>query len=113
MTDQNRDAICKECSITFVGEFCSSCGRPRELKRINGRYIASEIGRVINLDKGIFYTIRELLLRPGISIQQFIKEDRNRLVKPIVFLIVCSLVYSIFQKVLQFEDGYIGFTDEK
>ena len=113
MSKQSSNAACQDCSISFTGDYCANCGRQRVLNRIDGKFIISEIGRVVNLDKGVFYTIRELLLRPGISIQQFIKEDRNRLVKPIVFLIVCSLVYSIFQKVLQFEDGYIGFTDEK
>ncbi|MEM6298978.1 MAG: DUF3667 domain-containing protein, partial [Bacteroidota bacterium] len=60
----------------------------KPLKRIDKAYILSEISSVLNLEKGIFYTIKELLIRPGKSIRTFIHEDRTRLVKPIVFIIV-------------------------
>ena len=90
--------ICNNCSTKLSGEYCTDCGRPRKLKRIDRQYILTEVGSVINFDKGIFYTVRELLLRPGLSIQKFIEKDRNRLVKPIVFVIVCSLVFTFIQK---------------
>jgi hypothetical protein len=35
------------------------------LRRIDGTYIINEISSVIFLDKGILYTIKELLIRPG------------------------------------------------
>lgn len=40
-------------------------------------------------------------------------EDRERLVKPVVFIIVCSLIYTLFQQTLGFEDGYIAFSFEE
>lgn len=83
------------------------------MARINGRYILDEIGSVLNFDKGILYTVRELVVRPGKTIREFIKEDRNRLVKPIVFIIVCSLVYSMAQQIFRFEDGYVGYSLQK
>lgn len=84
------------------------------LDRIDGKYIWIEISSVINFDRGIFYTIRELILRPGNTVREFLLYDRNRIVKPMIFLIVCSLVYTIFQQLLHFEDGYVsvgGFGD--
>ncbi|MDY8137449.1 DUF3667 domain-containing protein [Aquimarina sp. 2201CG5-10] len=78
------------------------------LERIDGKYIWNEISSVLNFEKGLFYTIRELFIRPGRTVREFIQEDRNRLVKPIIFIIICSLVYSIFQQIFNFEDGYVG-----
>ncbi|MCG8329913.1 MAG: DUF3667 domain-containing protein [Chitinophagales bacterium] len=101
--------FCKRCKNELNGNFCSNCGKPRSLKRIDGKYILSEIGSVLNFDKGILYTIRELLLRPGQNIQNFINEDRNRLVKPIIFIIICSLIYTIVQQLLHFEDAYVSY----
>lgn len=92
------------------GEFCSDCGNARTLRKIDGAYLLSEIASVFNFDKGILLSIRELLLRPGKNIQTFILEDRARLVKPIVFIIVCSLSYTLFQQLLGFEDGYINYS---
>ncbi|MGB0391859.1 MAG: DUF3667 domain-containing protein [Salibacteraceae bacterium] len=83
------------------------------MKRINGEYLVNEIGSVLNFDKGILFTIRELIVRPGKTTRQFIEEDRNRLVKPIVFIIICSLIYSIAQQIFHFEDGYVGYSFEK
>ena len=102
----NQAANCKSCNSELYGEFCSTCGHPGNLKRIDGRYLLSEMSSVLNFDKGILYTIRELFLRPGDSIRRYIKEDRSRLVKRVIFLIVCSLIYSIGQQFLNFEEDY-------
>ncbi len=77
------------------------------MTKINGQYIIKEIGSVLNFDRGILYPIKQLILRPGFNIRKFIQEDRNRLVKPIIFLVICSLTYTLEQQILHFEDGYI------
>ena len=100
---------CKKCDNEFEGNYCSNCGHPQKLERINSRYIISEIASILNFQKGIFHTVKELLLRPGQNIRQFISEDRNRLVKPILFIIICSLTYTLFVQIFEFKDGYINF----
>ncbi len=102
--------VCKKCSTELVGSFCHNCGFPEEQRRIDGKYVFSEISSVLNFDKGILFTIRELLIRPGMSIQHFIHEDRNRLVKPILFLLLSSLVYSLVQGFAGFHDGYMNYS---
>lgn len=99
--------ICKKCNSEFEGNYCSNCGHPQKLERINGRYIVSEISSVLNFQKGILYTIKELLIRPGKNISAFIAEDRNRLVKPIVFILITSLIYSIIIRIFHFDEGGI------
>ena len=99
---------CKKCGAELNGNFCTVCGNPKTLKRIDGSYILSEIVSVLNFDKGIFYTIKELLFRPGKNVKQFIHNDRNRLVKPIIFIIVCSLIYTLAEQFLHFENAYIS-----
>lgn len=75
------------------------------LERINGKYIWSEISSVINFDKGIFYTIKELFFRPGNTVRDFLLYDRKRLVKPIFFVIFSSLFFVIAQQILGFNTG--------
>lgn len=99
---------CNNCDSDAKQNYCPNCGTPVELKRINGQYILKEIGSVLNFDKGILYTITELLFRPGKNIQTFILKDRNRLVKPIIFIIITSLIYMVAQQFLNFEDGYVN-----
>ena len=101
---------CKNCKNTIEGDFCSNCGRAKKLRKIDGSYILSEIGSILNFDRGILYTIRELILRPGKNVQAFIHNDRNRLVKPVVFIIISSLIYSLMQEIFNFEDGFVNYS---
>lgn len=102
---------CTNCNTEVKLNYCPNCGRLVKLKRINGRYIFNEITQVLNLEKGILYTIRELAIRPGENVKHFISEDRNRLVKPIVFIIVTSLFYSIIVSLFHIEDEFIKYSE--
>lgn len=61
------------------------------------------------MEKGILFTIKELLLRPGKSIREFLTEDRYRLIKPIIFIIVTSLIYTVSNQIFGFEEAYIKY----
>ena len=111
MSELKETVSCKHCEKDVVGNFCTHCGHPRELERISGKYILSEISNVLNFHKGILYTIRELLIRPGLATRTFILEDRNRLVKPIIFLIICSLIYTILEQLFLFEEEYVNYSE--
>ncbi len=100
-------ANCKNCNQEVSGKFCSNCGQPTEIKRLSKNYIVHEIEHVLHLEKGILYTIRELLLKPGATVRYFIKENRSRLVKPIIFIIVTSLIYTIVNSFFKIEEQYI------
>lgn len=103
---------CFNCNHTVNGNFCSNCGQSLQLARIDSRYILTSIGDVLSFKKGIFYTIKELLLRPGSSVNAFIKEDRRRLMRPVIFVIFCSFFYTILQRLLGFEDSYVNYSSE-
>lgn len=65
------------------------------LKRIDRHYISHEIEHVLHLDRGFFYTVRELLLRPGKAVREFLFEDRKKLVKPVLFLIISAILFTL------------------
>lgn len=98
---------CGKCNEEISESISSGDGNPNKPKRIDGKYILAEIGSVLNFDKGFFYTMRELMLRPGVTIRDFLQYERSRLVKPIIFIIVTSFIYTILREMLGFEDGYI------
>ena len=100
---------CKNCNNEVSQNYCPNCGQPSKLKRIDGHYIIHEIKHVLNFEKGIFFTIRELLIQPGDNVRHFIVENRSRLVKPVIFLIVTSLIYTLINDFFQIEDSYVDF----
>ena len=86
---------CKKCSYSVEGNYCSNCGQPKTLRNIDGSYVISEIADTLFAHKGFIFTTKRMLLHPGESVRHYITEDRSRYVKPITFLIINSLIYTI------------------
>ena len=104
---------CKNCNTEINSKFCPECGQPTNLKRINGHYIIHEIEHVLHFERGILYTIRELTINPGQNIRKYLSENRSRLVKPIIFIIITSLIYTILNHLFHIEDGYVKYHEAK
>jgi hypothetical protein len=104
---------CKHCSTTINGNFCCNCGQPVQIKRVDSHYVLHEIQHILHFEKGILYTVKELLIRPEKSIKEFIADDRSRLVKPVVFIIITSLIYTITAHFFHIEKEYIEYSEAK
>ena len=104
---------CRNCNKEVNSKFCPDCGQSTSLKRIDGHYIIHEIQHVLHFERGILFTIRELLIRPGLSVRNFLTENRSRLVKPIIFIIITSLIYSLIIHFFHIEDGSFKFDESE
>ena len=100
---------CKNCNTEVNSKFCPDCGQPKSLKRIDGHYIVHEIEHVLHFERGILYTVRELLTKPGESIRKYLSENRSRLIKPVIFIIVTSLIYTLTSHFFHIEEELINF----
>lgn len=87
-------AICSHCKSAEGGNFCSNCGQPIVVERIDRNYAIQELMKLTGYEKGFIYTVKELAIRPGKVIRQYLMEDRQRITKPITFLILTSLIYT-------------------
>ncbi len=85
---------CKNCHHSFKGSYCYHCGQSAETHEINFHFMWHDIEHgLLHLDKGIFFTIKELFSRPGQSIREFIEGKRVRHFKPISLVIVLAGIY--------------------
>jgi len=103
---------CTACNTSINDKFCGHCGRPAHMPRVDWHYIVHEIQHVLHFEKGILYTVKELLRTPGKSVHTFITADRSRLVKPVLFVVVTSLIYSLVTHLFHTEDKYIAYYGE-
>ncbi len=98
---------CHKCGSTIKNNYCSNCGFPTKIPRIDKEFFFFSLAEVLNLNRGIIYTIKELTIRPGKAIRSYIKTDRTILVKPITFLFMCSLLYTLVSHYFTFDSAII------
>lgn len=99
---------CNNCDHQVDDKFCPKCGNLATLERIDSRYVSQQIQVLFNVEKGFLYTIKELLMRPGSTIKEFLFEDRNKHVKPFVFLIFTSIIFTLITYFLNIEYSYLN-----
>jgi|TARA_B110000211_G_C13905292_1_gene475876 hypothetical protein len=100
--------ICKNCEEEFNGNFCNNCGQKSETKKINYSYLIDEISNnILQVNRGIFFTIKELSIRPGHSIREFLNGKRKQHFKPIAFVLLTSALYVLVTFLLN-EKTFLG-----
>jgi hypothetical protein len=99
---------CKNCSNTFEGKFCPECGQ-KETHRLTVPHLGHEIFHAVtHTDKGIFFLIREMFLRPGITVREYVDGKRKRYFNPFTFLLL-MMALQVF--VIRKTDYYRVFND--
>ncbi len=106
--------VCKNCEAIVEGKFCSNCGQNAKVGKINFPNFLNEVSESIFLvNKGFFFTLINLFLRPGQSIRDFINGKRKYHYKPIAYVIVLSTVYFLISRIADqntlIEDLISGF----
>lgn len=100
---------CKNCKQQYEGSYCNLCGQKSNTKRLDFLYLRNEITTsILQLDRGILFTIKELLTRPGHSIRDFIEGKRIKHFKPLAFLFVAASLFVIANKII----GNTTFIDQ-
>ena len=80
---------CKNCGNEFEGKFCNQCGQ----KIVKGRFTIKDIienfmHSFTHLDSGIILLMKELLVRPGLVIKEYLNGKQKKYFNPFQFLIL-------------------------
>lgn len=85
---------CLNCGTELKGKYCHVCGQENKHAKIDWHFVWHDIQHgLLHIDKGILYTCKELLLRPGYSIKDYLQGKRVKHFKPISFVIVLAGLY--------------------
>lgn len=103
MKDQNTEIesklpvkICKNCGTELSGIYCSNCGQ----RYMDGRFTLKEsflaiVNQVFNLERGIFFTIKEMTIRPGITIKRYLSKATIQYMHPFRFALVLATISAL------------------
>ena len=96
--------ICKNCSEPFDSEFCPHCGQTAQTNRIDSRYLLRSLLDWLDIDRGFFRATKLLLLKPGVSIRQYVEGKRADFYAPFKLFII----FAALGTYLQFRLGFYG-----
>lgn len=87
---------CSNCNQIITKNFCGNCGQKR-YKRIDREYIWEEMEcNILYMNKGFFYSIKNILRNPGKTAREFIDGSRIKHYKPIFLTFVLSGIAAFF-----------------
>jgi len=87
---------CINCSQTGSGHYCSNCGNEYYVHRITVGHILHEVIHLLtHFDKGILYTLKQLLLRPGFMQHDYLAGKRVKHQKPFAMFFVCGTLTAL------------------
>lgn len=82
--------FCKNCNQLITANFCANCGQ-KKFKRIDKKYIWDELQyTVFHTNKGLLYSVKNILKNPGKTAKEFIDGNRVNHYKPILLVFVLS-----------------------
>lgn len=90
---------CLNCDHSIDGSFCSNCGQKASTQEINWKSFLEELPRsLFNLEKGFWYTLKELTLRTRAALDGFLAGQRVQFFKPIQYAILGVTIYTLLQE---------------
>lgn len=89
---------CKNCQSTFEGIYCSKCGQKYIEDRFSLRQILRDLFQMItNLEKGFWFTMRELLVRPDQVIKAYLSGITVKYYNPFRYYFIIIAVSALLQ----------------
>ena len=102
---------CLNCNSIVKGKFCSECGQSINVTRINYLHFIEELQfNLLHINKGMVYTVKALLTKPGKSIKEYLSGKRVQYIKPFTFLLIWGSIYSL---IVHFFNVYPDFEVNK
>jgi len=98
-SSKDRILVCKNCETAFTGNYCNHCGQKADIKRLNWhRFLHNSFHSFTHMDSGYLHTIKELAVRPGHMIREYLLGKRGKHRDPMLMLLIvggiCSILYN-------------------
>jgi hypothetical protein len=106
--ETSKTTVCKNCEKTFEGRFCPNCSQRADTHRFTLNHITHEfLHALTHTDKGIFYLIKEMFLRPGKVAREFNAGKRKKYFSPVTFLLITTALSLFLSRQTNFYDAFV------
>jgi len=102
MPNSGRIAHCMDCGTQLRGrQYCGQCGQRNVHRRLVWQAITNDLKtQLLEWDLPWFYTIKELTLRPGKVIREYIDGHRAKYVNPMKYVVYVIAIGSVIVALL-------------
>ncbi len=85
---------CLNCGAELHGQYCANCGQAAATHKFSVNHIFTHdlAHGVFHLDRGFFYTVKEIIRRPGAAIREYIEGKRVNHYNYFAFIILMVAV---------------------
>ncbi|MHA4845305.1 DUF3667 domain-containing protein [Flavitalea antarctica] len=84
-----KTVICKNCGHRFEGKFCNICGQEADTERVDWHEILHHLPHAFfHTDNGLLHTLKEMTVRPGHTIREYMEGKRVDHFNPFLFVIL-------------------------
>ncbi len=94
-----RETKCLNCKIIATGNYCANCGQKTSTHRFSLSNIGHDLMHILHVEKGLFYTLKMLITRPGYAVREFVDGERIRYFNYLTLLLLLIAVDSFIDSV--------------
>jgi hypothetical protein len=92
---------CANCGTAVELHYCPNCGQKHAEGRLHMGHLFSEFAHnYLGTDSGFFFTVREMLVRPGHAINEFLDGKRRPYLKPVQFYLLLLTLFFVVSELL-------------
>lgn len=90
---ENTGNECKNCHNHFKGNYCNNCGQKSGVKRFTlSNLLKVFLDGFLHMKSGLLFTIKELFVRPGEVLREYIAGKRVKYFNPFSYLVLISMI---------------------
>jgi cellulose synthase/poly-beta-1,6-N-acetylglucosamine synthase-like glycosyltransferase len=94
-------AACANCGTAVALHYCPHCGQKHAEGRLHMRHLLAEFAHnYLGTDSGFFFTLRQMIVRPGHAVNEFLDGKRKPYLKPVQFYLLMLTLFFLVSELL-------------
>ena len=104
---------CKNCETLFEGNFCPNCSQKAGTHRFTVKHFLHEfLHAFTHTDKGIFFLIKQMMVRPGKVAFEYNAGKRKKYFNPFSFMLIAMALNVFLTQKTDFYGAFINATEK-
>jgi hypothetical protein len=95
---------CKNCGTRSALHYCPACGQRLSVDKVTFRETFGDLAEALfSVNAPLLHTIKELVVRPGVLLRNYLNGQRRKYYKPVSFFLLTTVLYIIIRSIIGFD----------